>query len=648
MLSLRKNIVLIGMMGVGKTTLGKIVAKERNLKFIDIDENIERKNLMTITEIFEKKGEDFFRNEEKEEVLKSLKKKKCIIALGGGAFINKIVREDILKNSISIWLDLNINTINKRVKWNNKRPLLKEKKLEKLKNLYEQRKKIYKLANHKIECDKLSKKDIVKKIIDNNGNFLVKTINTIDIGINPSLVIDKKRLLINLRLIFPKKNFDVIKKKLDGKKFFYLEKRISQEKYEKLRLLGDQSIIPEEKLTRIYPQEDLFSHIIGQIDNDNNGISGIEKHFDYELKKRKEPLKLTVDTYIQFLIREELIKAQEIFQNLGSAAILMNVNNGNILSMISLPDFNLNRRQEIKDVKYINRATKGLYEFGSVFKTFTLAAGFNEGIIEPETKFKNLKKKLICAGNSIEEYDNKMPSDLTAEQILIRSSNIGSVKIAQKLGIEKFVLFLKKIGILEKIEFDIEEVGQAPSLQWGKCKLATASFGHGISTTPLQLVKGYSIITNGGYYIEPTLINKDDKKINQRRRILKKEVSKKINPILRKVVSTKEGTAGFANVFGYEVGGKTGTADKSKFGGYSKDKINTFVSIFPTSQPKYVLLVLLDEPKPSKEYVYHYRDGRKPYKGNWRNTAGWTSVEIAGKIIEKIGPILATKYMEVN
>ena len=485
-------------------------------------------------------------------------------------------------------------------------------------------------------------------IVDNNRNFLVKTINTIDIGINPNLVIDKKRLLINLQLIFPKKNFDVIKKKLDGKKFFYLEKRISQEKYEKLRLLGDQSIIPEEKLTRIYPQENLFSHIIGQIDNDNNGISGIEKHFDYELKKRKEPLKLTVDIDIQFLIREELIKAQEIFQNLGSAAILMNVNNGNILSMISLPDFNLNRRKEIKDVKYINRATKGLYELGSVFKTFTLAAGFNEGIIEPETKFKNLEKKLICAGNSIEEYDNKMPSDLTAEQILIRSSNIGSVKIAQKLGIEKFVLFLKKIGILEKIEFDIEEVGQAPSLQWGKCKLATASFGHGISTTLLQLVKGYSIITNGGYYIEPTLINKDNKKINQRRRILKKEVSEKINPILRKVVSTKEGTAGFANVFGYEVGGKTGTADKSKFGGYSKDKINTFVSIFPTSKPKYVLLVLLDEPKPSKEYVYHYRDGRKPYKGNWRNTAGWTSVEIAGKIIEKIGPILATKYMEVN
>ena len=481
-------------------------------------------------------------------------------------------------------------------------------------------------------------------IVDNNGNFLVKTINTIDIGINPNLVIDKKRLLINLQLIFPKKNFDVIKKKLDGKKFFYLEKRISQEKYEKLRLLGDQSIIPEEKLTRIYPQEDLFSHIIGQIDNDNNGISGIEKHFDYELKKRKEPLKLTVDTDIQFLIREELIKAQEIFQNLGSAAILMNVNNGNILSMISLPDFNLNKREDIQDVNYINRATKGVYELGSVFKTFTIAAGLNEGIIEPETKFKGLEKKLSCAGNSISEYDDKLPSDLTAEQILVRSSNIGSVKIAQDLGVEKFKFFLEKIGILNKIEFDLEEVGQPLSFRWGKCKLATSAFGHGITTTPLQIAKGYSIITNGGFDIKPTLIKKDLEKRETRNRILKKGVSEKINPILRKVVSTEEGTANFANIKGYQVGGKTGTADKSRHGVYSKDKINTFVSIFPTSKPKYVLLVLLDEPKPSKEYVYHYRDGRKPYKGNWRNTAGWTSVEITGKIIEKIGPILATKY----
>ena len=485
-------------------------------------------------------------------------------------------------------------------------------------------------------------------IIDRDGNLIAKTVNTLTVGINPNLIINEKKLLINLRLIFPDKDFKEVKKKIKKKKYFRLEKQLSQKQVEKLTFLGDKSIKFEEQITRIYPQQNLFSHILGQIDDRNNGVSGIEKFFDYELRKKAEPLKLTIDTDIQFLIREELLKAKKIFKNIGSAALLMNVNNGHIFSLISLPDFDLNKREDIQDLNYTNKVTKGVYELGSVFKTFTLAAAFDEGIIEPDTEFKNLEKKLICAGNFIEEYDQKMPSKLTAEQILVRSSNIGSIKIAQKLGIEKFKLFLEKIGILNKIEFDIEEVGQPLDFTWGKCKLATSSFGHGITTTLLQLAKAYSIIVNGGYDIKPTLIKKDFKESDQRNRILKEEVSKKINPILRKVVSTDEGTAHFADVEGYQVAGKTGTADKARYGGYSKDKINTFVSIFPASKPKYILLVLLDEPKPSKEYVYHYRDGRSPYKGNWRNTAGWTSVEITGKIIEKIGPILATKYIEVN
>ena len=504
--------------------------------------------------------------------------------------------------------------------------------------------------NSKIKKIKIEeiKKNFRADIIDNNGNFVAKTINTLTVGINPSSIIDEKKLLINLQLIFPNKDFTSVKKRIKKNKYFRLEKKLSQNQIERLRLLGDKSIRFEEKIARIYPQQNLFSHIIGQIDDENSGVSGIEKFFDFELKKRDEPLKLTVDADIQFLIREELIKSKEIFKNIGSASILMDVNNGNILSMVSLPDFDLNKREEIKEVKYINRATKGVYELGSTFKTFTLAAALDEEIIEPETIFKDLEKKLYCAGNTISEYDKKMPSDLTAEEILIRSSNIGTIRIVQKLGIEKYKSFLKKIGILDKIKFDIEEIGKPINFKWGKCKLATSSFGHGITTTPLQLAKAYSIITNGGYDINPTLIKNDFNTISERKRILNSKVSKEINPILRKVVSTKEGTAEFANVPGFQVGGKTGTAYISKNGVYTKDKINTFVSVFPTSNPKFVLLVLLDEPKASKEYIYHYRDGRQPYKGNHRNTAGWTTVEITGKIIEKIGPILATKYIEVN
>ena len=500
--------------------------------------------------------------------------------------------------------------------------------------------------------NQIGSRDYVKKIyradiLDRNGKYLVKTVNSINIGINPSEVIDKKKLLINLKLIFPKKNFSDIKKKLDKDKFFWFEKKISEEKYEKIMELGDKSIIPNESLTRLYPQKNLFSHIIGQIDDDNNGISGLEKSLDLNLKKTKKPINLTVDTDIQFLIREELIRFNKIFRTNGSAAILMNVNNGEVISLVSLPDFDPNKREKITDVNFINRATKGVYEFGSVFKTFTLAAAFNEKIIESETKFINLPESLSCAGFPIREYDNKLPSNLTAEQILIRSGNIGSVRIGQKLGEKKLKLFLSKIDVLDEIEFDILEIGKPIKFNWGKCPLATASFGHGITTTLLQVAKAYSIIVNGGYIVNPSLLKKDQE--IKKKRVLDEEVSKKILPILRKIVTSKEGTASLANVSGYEVGGKTGTAQKSIAGVYTKKKINSFISVFPTSKPKFVFAVMLDEPKTNEDYIYHYRDGSNiKYKGTPFNTAGWTTVEVTGQILEKIGPILATKYSEIN
>ena len=363
--------------------------------------------------------------------------------------------------------------------------------------------------NSRIPVDKLYRADI----IDRNNKYLVKTVSSIDIGISTKKVIDQKKLILNLKYIFPDKDYSKIEYQLKNKNFFYFEKKISDENYEKIMQLGDKSIQPEEKLARVYPEKNLFSHIIGQIDDDNNGISGLEKSLDQKLKNVQKPVQLTVDNDIQFLIRDELLKYNRIFSTKGSAAILMNVRNGEILALVSLPDFDPNKRKKISDVNFINRATKGVYEFGSVFKTFTLAAAFDEKIIEPETEFNNLPKTLSCAGFPIREYDDKIPSNLTAEQILIRSGNIGSVKIGQKVGIDKFKSFLFKLGLLEEINFDIEEVGKPIKFNWGKCPLATASFGHGITTTLLQLAKAYSIIANGGYNIYPSLI-KSNKKIN--------------------------------------------------------------------------------------------------------------------------------------
>jgi len=483
-------------------------------------------------------------------------------------------------------------------------------------------------------------------IIDRNGNYIVKTVSTINVGIKPKEIINKKHLLLMLNYIYENRDFSKIEKKINSNKFFYLEKNINPKRYEELMLLGDKSIKSEESLIRLYPQDNLFSHIIGQIDDNNNGISGIEKSFDTELKKIKEPLKLTLDTDIQFLIRSELLRFQEIFRAKGSAAILMNVNDGEILAMVSLPDFNLNKRETIKDLNYINRVTKGTYELGSVFKTFTIASGINAGLIEPDTEFLDSKKNISCGKNhSIGEYDDEIPSDLTVEQILVKSGNIGSVRIARTVGIEKHKSFLKSIGILGKIDFDIEEVGKPQKIDWHEgCKLETISFGHGITTTILQLAKGYSIIVNGGYDIKPTLVKKTLDKEIKNKKILKNDVSKKMNPILRKVVL--EGTAKQVNVNGYQVGGKTGTAQQARDKKYSKIKINTLASIFPSDNPKYVLVVMLESPKTASEYVYKYRHKKGSYKGSPYNTAGWTSVEAAGQIIEKIGPILATKYIE--
>ena len=478
-------------------------------------------------------------------------------------------------------------------------------------------------------------------ITDRNGNYVSKSVLTTNVGIDPKLVKDKEKLLIKLQYTFPKQNISEIKKKLYGKKFFYIQKQVTPERFEKIKLLGEKSIRLEPKITRIYPDKNLFSHLLGQIDNDNNGISGIEKTFDNKLKDGRKQLVLTLDKELQFIIRNELLNAQNIFKNIGGTGILMNVNNGEILSLVSIPDFDLNQRKSISDRKYINRATKGVYELGSVFKTFTIAAGLNYGLISSNDMFMNLEKKMKCGGRIISEYDEDLPKDLTVEDILINSSNIGSVKIGQIIGKKKMKEFLGLIGILNKMEFDIEEVGMPLPFTWSDCKLKTVSYGHGITTTPLQLAKGYAILSNGGYQVNPTLIKKKYD-ISKRKKILNSDVSAKINPILRKVVTN--GTASLSDVEGYEIGGKTGTAQLVENGLYTNKKINTFASVFPISDPKYVLVILLEDTKLSKDYVYKYRNKPGSFEGTPFNTAGWTSVEIAGKIIDKIGPILATKY----
>ena len=492
-----------------------------------------------------------------------------------------------------------------------------------------------------------------RDIVDRNGTILATDVNLYDVGVRPKLLknVEKKNLLIKLGLLFPDLDLEILKKKLNKNNFFWLGKRLTPQEKDQLWLIGNKAFEFNSRPSRIYPQRNLFSHILGQTDDINDGISGIEKSFDKDLrnnKKIKTSLNLTLDSNLQYLIREELIKAQQDFRSIGSAAVLMNVNNGEILSLISLPDYDLNQRISLESESYTNKITLGVYELGSVFKTFTIAAGLENKLINPNTIFSNLENSLTCDKYTISEHD-KLPKKLNTEQILIRSSNIGAVRVAQKVGVEKYRTFLNSLDLLNVINFDLDEIGTPLPFKWGKCKLATTSYGHGITTTPLQLARAYAILGNGGYKIEPSLLQKKTIPAQKKEQIVSEKTSNEINLMLRKVVSLNEGTANFANIEGYEVAGKTGTALKYN----SKEKLNTFVSIFPASRPLYVLLVMLDEPKPAPNFVYKFPPSEKfpngyKHKGENRNTSGWNAVVVAGKIIEKIGPILAINNLQAS
>ena len=497
------------------------------------------------------------------------------------------------------------------------------------------KKEIFNIENQKSQFSLLR-----RDIVDRNGVIISRNIKTFHAAINPKLIKDKKNFLIKLRLGFPELPIDQIKIKLEENKYFRIKKRIDQIEKERFWALGEKSIKFEPFQARMYTHGDLFSHIIGQVDYDNYGISGIEKYFDKELKNREQlnqPLKLTLDSNIQYIINKELNNALNTFNATGGGALLMDVNNGDIISLVSLPNFNINQRIIIKDKKFINKITKGVYELGSIFKTFTIALALEHKLVDTNTIIENIPKKIRCSIHEITDM-KEHPKNLSVEEILVRSSNVGSVLLAKKIGEKNYKKFIKETNITQNPKIELEEVGVPHKLKWNKCKLETVSFGHGITTTPLQATALYAAMINGGKIVIPSLVK--ERKTKNPNSIISIETSNKLRNILRKVVSSKDGTASLADIDGYFVGGKTGTAESY---GDKKNRINTFISVFPSNKPSYTLFIMLENPKINKDLIYNYRGvkTKAPY-----NTSGWNSVYVAGKIIEKIGPILAINNEE--
>jgi len=477
-----------------------------------------------------------------------------------------------------------------------------------------------------------------RSIVDQNNNLLAYSIKTHDLLIRTKKIKNFNNLNLKLRIKFPEVDLKKIKN-FNKKSFHVIKKNLSPVEYNNALSLGEPSLELVENETRIYPDKNLFSHILGNVDTDQKGISGIELFLNDEILDKKKiniPIVLSVDQRVQFIIRETLLDSINIFSAKGASAVLMDAGSGKILSMVSLPDYNLNDRSELKNKDNLfNKNSKGLYELGSVFKTFVIANALEQKKITRDKVYKNLPSQVACGKFFIKEYKySKDKKNLSVNDILVESSNIGTIRIIQDSGLETYQNFLEKLEIFDYSGIELPEVSASTKKRWGKCRTLTAGYGHGINTTPLQLTRAYASIINGGNLLEPTLLK--NKKTKIKNKIISEENSKIIKKILRTNVDNnyfRGGSGRKADINGYNVMGKTGTAEKpSNIGkGYSNEILNVFVSAFDVDKNLYVLTVIMDEPK-----------GAPKLWGHNRRESGWNAGYINGQIIKKIGPILNT------
>lgn len=466
-------------------------------------------------------------------------------------------------------------------------------------------------------------------IVDRNGSILATSLPTVHLYASLKKIKDPQDTAEKLSEIFETDYNDLYTKLSKKRGYILLYRNLSPSKQAKVNALGLPALEFQKGEKRVYLHDNLFAHVLGYTNIDNIGQAGIEKSMHQRLTESSKPLELTIDMGIQDTVREELLTAIDTYHAVGAAAILMDVRTSEILSLVSLPDFNPNVKIPVGEQALFNFPTLGTYEPGSIFKTFNTALCLESGKVKLTDKFQTSQAIKVKNRRFIDFHSENRP--LSVGEILIYSSNVGSIEMVERVGKEKQRQFLENLGFLAPMkDFEIFERA-TPNFQsekdWSDVTMATVSFGHGISVTPLHVITAFSAIVNGGIYRAPTLIKSLSKKTA--RRVLSEHTSEQMRPLLRDVVLY--GTAKKAEVKGYEVAGKTGTAEKVINGKYDKKRqTNSFLSVFPASDPKYALLVIIDEPKGLKETFGHAE-------------AGWNVVPVSGKIISKVAPQLGLK-----
>ncbi|MEJ6401483.1 peptidoglycan D,D-transpeptidase FtsI family protein [Yoonia sp. 2307UL14-13] len=485
-------------------------------------------------------------------------------------------------------------------------------------------------------------------IVDRNGRILATNLETHSLYAHPKDMIDPLHAASGLAAIFPDLDEEELIQDFTGdRKFLWVRRQISPEQMQQVHDIGSPGLLFGPREMRLYPNGPIAAHILGGASYGREGVAsaevigvaGVERKFDAYLRdpaNEGAPLQLSIDLTVQAAAEQVLAGGMSIMNAKGAASVLMDIHTGEIISMVSLPDFDPNNRPRVltngdqSDSPLFNRAVQGVYELGSVFKIFTIAQAMQLGLVNPNTVI-DTQGPLTWGRFRIRDFRDYGP-ELSVTDVIVKSSNIGTARIAMMIGADRQRAFLGSLGFLEPTPVEMVEGPTGKPLlppNWSEISTMTISYGHGLSSSPLHLAAGYATLLNGGTRVKPTLLRRENAPEGER--VVNEAVSRRSMAMLRRVVT--DGTASFAEVPGYNIGGKTGTADKprERGGGYYDDKvIATFASAFPAEDPQYVLIVTLDEP--SEE------SSDEP-----RRTAGWTAVPVAAEMTRRVAPLLGLR-----
>jgi len=466
-------------------------------------------------------------------------------------------------------------------------------------------------------------------IVDRQGVLLATNLTTASLFINAKEVIEPTLSAKKLHEALPDISLNELENKFtSGKSFHWIKRHVSPDEQQRVHNLGLPGLYFTRDERRIYPQSNLFSHTIGVVDVDGNGISGLEKQFDEQLllsQAKHSNLQTTLDLRVQSIVHEELQKAVDLNQAVGGSSIIMDVNTGEVISMVSLPDFDPHHIQRSTERQRFNQTTLGVYEMGSTMKLTTVATAIDTDTVNLHDTF-DVSAPLHFGKYTINDYSTKNGS-LTAPEVLMYSSNRGTAKIVERFGKQTQRQYISNLGMLSKVKIELPETSAPlyPSEKnWSMLSMITISYGYGLSITPLHVVKAVAAMVNGGVLYEPTIIKKEAKP--QGVRVLSEKTSEYMRKMLRLIV--EHGGGKRANIPGFFPGGKTGTSEILINGRYSKRaNLGSFVGAFPINDPKYAVIVLIDQAKPNEF-------------NHWLTIGGIVAAPVAGSIIKRAGPLL--------